>query len=207
MNSQSSMIYRILQKKSIVDYLDQQGIHPAKVLAGGKLQYLCPFPDHNENKPSFMVYTESDYENFYCYGCKRNYSIIHLVAGMEGLSFKDVLEKLGDGSDAGFMDNIQIERDRFDREVDKIEQTRKDSLEQILMSISSMSRKYLESAQYDSKETDVVDRVLLSVDTDLAAENFKGIDDTISNLPEALKKRKDVFNQQKVEKERNKIRR
>lgn len=203
--SSQSLIYKVLQKHSIVDYLETHGIFPVKVLAGGKLQYLCPFPDHNENKPSFMVYTESDYENFYCYGCQRNYSIIHLVAGMEGTSFKEALEKLGEGSDAGFMDNLEMEKDRMDKEVDRIKKYRDESLEQVLMSISSVSRKYLESVNYDEKETNLVDRMLCNVDIDILAEEFKSIEDTVKYLPKALKKRKKIFSQKKLEEKKTKL--
>jgi len=86
----------LLQKTSIVSYLEENNHRPVKVLTGGKLSYRCPFPDHQERKPSFMVYTNSDYENFHCYGCGRGYNIIHLISGMEQIPYRDVLKRISD---------------------------------------------------------------------------------------------------------------
>lgn len=200
-----SLIHRVCQKQSIVEYLENQGIYPVKVLTGGKLQYLCPFPDHNETKPSFVVYTESDYENFYCYGCNRNYNIIHLVSRMENLTFKEALEKLGGGSDAGLMGNLEIEKDRMDKEVDQIKKRRDKSLEQVLMSIGSVARKYLESVKYDDKEKSLVDKLLCVVDVDLAEEKFSSVEETIKHLPDILKQRKELFSQKQLAEKRSKL--
>ena len=67
-----SVIEHILKKKSIVEYLEKKGYQPFKQLTGGKLSYLCPLPGHTETRPSFFVWTNSEFENFYCFGCLRS---------------------------------------------------------------------------------------------------------------------------------------
>ena len=64
-----SLVYQILKTKSIVSYLERKGHNPVKQLSGGRLSYLCPFVDHKESKPSFMVWTNAEFENFHCFGC------------------------------------------------------------------------------------------------------------------------------------------
>ena len=49
--------------------MEKKGHFPVKNLTGGRLSYLCPLPWHAESKPSFVVWTNSEYENFYCFGC------------------------------------------------------------------------------------------------------------------------------------------
>jgi DNA primase len=79
------VIEQILHKKKITDYLASKGIHPKGRESNGKLKYWCPI--HQEkNSPSFIVYLNGEFENFYCYGCKAKYHIIHLYRDLEGFS-------------------------------------------------------------------------------------------------------------------------
>ena len=43
----------------------------------------CPFPDHSDTNPSFVVYPET--QSFYCFGCQRGGSVIDYVMHRDGV--------------------------------------------------------------------------------------------------------------------------
>lgn len=59
---------------------------------GTSLKARCPF--HNEKTPSFTVSPER--QMYYCFGCGRGGDIFTFTQEIEGLDFKDVLQKLAD---------------------------------------------------------------------------------------------------------------
>lgn len=62
--------------------------------AGSNYKALCPF--HNEKTPSFMVNPEQNF--WYCFGCQKGGDIFTFVQEMEGLEFRDTLERLAEKS-------------------------------------------------------------------------------------------------------------
>lgn len=191
------MIEHILQKNSIVEYLEKNGHHPVRELSDGRLSYLCPFTDHHETKPSFMVWTNSTFENFYCFGCQRQYHIIHLMSFMENISFKDALNKLSEGLE------FSIEQDR-DYIIKKIEKTWKETkrnsdLSYIFLSISGMCRAYLESVDYNQDECRVIDTLWKNIDAEIAEFDFPSIEMTLNYLPKMLQNRRSKFEEMKIE--------
>ncbi len=87
--------------------------------AGSNYKALCPF--HNEKTPSFMVNTEKNF--WYCFGCQKGGDIFSFVMEMEGLEFREALERLAD--------KAHVEIPRFQK-VDKKEKGRKQRLFEIL---------------------------------------------------------------------------
>jgi len=191
------MIDHILQKKSIVEYLEQQGHDPVKHLSGGRLSYLCPFDDHNETQPSFMVWTNSDFENFYCFGCQRKYHIVHLVSFVEHISFKEAFTKLSAGME------ISTEQDQ-EYAINKIEKQYNeghayDSLSHSILAISSLCRSYLESVSFDKQECSIMDRLWQNVDTEISEFKFEELENTLEHLPTMLQYRREHFEYLKME--------
>jgi len=201
MDNQSiqSIIYSVIKKKSVVDYLERKGFQPVKTLAGGKLLYLCPFPDHDESKPSFVVYTQAEYENFHCYGCQRHHNIIHLVAGLEGIPFKEALSRLSDGMDINYLEGVDLEMERIDKEFHSSASLQ---MSEEMMSIGNMGRMYLQSVKNDPSETEVIDKLFANVDKDVRESNFDGINETAKMLPAILQKRREKYEKGKIEKMR-----
>lgn len=203
MSSTQSIIYQVLRKKSILDYLEKKGHQPVKSLPGGKYQFRCPYPDHNETKPSFIVYTQSgDFENFYCYGCQRSYNIIHLLAGLEGLSFKEALSRLSEGMEISLADGIDIELERITKAFNRPREELQ--LQDVLMAISSMSRSYLESVNNDPQECGIIDSLYASIDSDIANCNFEDIHETFSSLSSMLQRRRHILKKKRLERVREK---
>ena len=53
-------------------------------------QGLCPL--HEENSPSFTVYTAT--QSFFCFGCGVGGDVFRLVQLKEGIDFKEALDRL-----------------------------------------------------------------------------------------------------------------
>ncbi|MEA1925902.1 MAG: DNA primase [Patescibacteria group bacterium] len=60
--------------------------------AGANYKALCPF--HNEKTPSFIVNPERNF--WYCFGCQKGGDIFSFIMEMEGMEFRDALERLAE---------------------------------------------------------------------------------------------------------------
>lgn len=85
----SEVTEQIKDRLNVVDVL---GEYLKLEKAGTNYKALCPF--HNEKTPSFMVNPEQNF--WYCFGCQKGGDIFTFVQEMEGLEFRDALERLAD---------------------------------------------------------------------------------------------------------------
>lgn len=93
----SLLIETILKTHKITDYLKSKGLSPSAAERGGKIFYNCPLHE-GDSTPSFVVYTNSgEYENFYCFGCKAKYNIIHLYRDFEKVTLGQAIKALSNG--------------------------------------------------------------------------------------------------------------
>lgn len=61
--------------------------------AGAVYKALCPFPDHNERTPSFVIDPEK--QNFVCYGgCGRNGDVLELTMELQSFTFIEAIKYL-----------------------------------------------------------------------------------------------------------------
>lgn len=196
MNSES-VIAHILETKSIITYLEQKGINPVK-RQPGRILYCCPFPDHKEKEPSFTVYTNGAFENFYCFGCKANYHIIHLVAKLEGISFRKAVEKLADGAEITEIDETQFLLDKkwqqlFVHPLDAM------GVSSSLLITSSFCRLYEDGVNHDPSEVERIDKFWSCVDECLLESDFNTLLDDIppDKLRQWLKYQRDKYESDK----------
>tara|TARA_Y100000034_G_scaffold118213_1_gene158660 strand:+ start:333 stop:2111 length:1779 start_codon:yes stop_codon:yes gene_type:complete len=77
----ASLIDQILETRKITEYLSGKGHNPLGNAGAGKLKYCCPI-HKGDNDPSFFVYTDSKYENFYCFGCIEENELIWTSDGL-----------------------------------------------------------------------------------------------------------------------------
>lgn len=65
------------------------------VRSGSRYVALCPF--HAEEHPSFTIFPASN--RWWCFGYRRGGDVIELIRLLEGISFRDAVERLGRSGD------------------------------------------------------------------------------------------------------------
>ena len=181
-----SLIKSILQKNSVVDYLANRGYEPIRQLGGGRLAYLCPMPWHEETKPSFIVWTEAEYENFYCFGCQSKHNILHLIAFLESISVREVIERLSKGIQVTVEDGCKMISNDL-REVKEIRHAV--DMSRQLLNISSISNTFLRSVDYDEKECELMESLWQVIDDSLRDFEFGNIDRLNQEVESLIDKR------------------
>ena len=88
--------------------------------SGVNYKALCPF--HNEKTPSFTVNTERNF--WYCFGCQEGGDIFNFIEKIEGLEFREVLERLAE--------RTNIELPKFNTQKSKEEKSQKQKALNIL---------------------------------------------------------------------------
>ncbi|MDZ7611345.1 MAG: DNA primase [Candidatus Moranbacteria bacterium] len=106
--------------------------------AGTNYKALCPF--HNEKTPSFMVNPERNF--WYCFGCQKGGDVFTFVMEMEGLEFREALERLADRSG--------VEIPRFKKK-DPREKQQKEKLYEIVESANQFFQNQLSSSPLGSQ--------------------------------------------------------
>ena len=59
--------------------------------SGARFVALCPF--HQETRPSFTIFPET--QRWWCFGCRRGGDVIEFVRLLEGVGFREAVERLG----------------------------------------------------------------------------------------------------------------
>ena len=62
--------------------------------AGARFSGLCPYPDHQENTPSFSVAPDKNF--YYCFGCQRGGDSIKLIVELKSLPFVEAVSHLAE---------------------------------------------------------------------------------------------------------------
>lgn len=195
-------ILSVLERKSIVDFLAKKGIKPQKSFGNGKLAYSCPI--HQEKTPSFIVWTDAEYQNFHCFGCGRGYTVIHLLSYMENISFTEALSKLSEDLDISPEENISYSIENINKDLLEFRTpfTLLMDLSQKMLSISSLTRLYLEGVNFDPGECGIIDKFWGEFDEEFSQFDFSAVDDTLRYLPQVLKSRREVYENLLIEKKR-----
>lgn len=194
----------ILQRKSIVDYLEKKNIRPTRQM-GDKFVYLCPFPDHQDKKPSFIVWVNNDHETFHCFGCQRGSTIINLVSIFESISYRDAFNRLAKDLDVSLEENVQFSLESMNKLLTDAGSSPYDTyfdLSQKMISISSLCRFYLESVNYDVDECSIMESFWREIDQYILNYDFIEIDQVLKNIPDILRLRREKFERLKLEKQK-----
>ena len=97
MREPSIYVKTILKEKKITDYLASKGIFPKRE-HGNRKMYICPI-HQGDTSPSMTVFTDAEYENYYCFGCHSGTTILNLVSDMEQIDKRQSFKMLIKGLD------------------------------------------------------------------------------------------------------------
>jgi len=111
--------------------------------SGNNYKALCPF--HNEKTPSFMVNAERNF--WYCFGCQKGGDIFSFLMEIEGLEFREALERLAE--------RTNVDLPKFQK-IDPEEKSQKQKLYEIL----EHSCKFYQYQFEKSKKADPIKKYL-----------------------------------------------
>jgi DNA primase len=72
--------FRVIQEQ--VELVTVADHHLDLVRSGNAMKGRCPYPDHQDNNPSFYLYADG---RFFCFGCRRHGDVVDLWAVVKGL--------------------------------------------------------------------------------------------------------------------------
>jgi len=156
--SKPLVVQKILESKTIVDFLRERGIDPAKE-SGTRYKYLCPL--HGPEKdPSFFVSNDSEFQQYYCFGCKKHGDLINLICELDHISLAECLKRMSDG--------ISIpENELYNYLADKAAEVNDilhRNLEDISLGLSISFRTHRKITNNDPLEIEFLERVFKEVD-------------------------------------------
>jgi hypothetical protein len=176
----------ILKEKKITSYLTENGIVPSKE-HGDKIMYLCPLHDGDKD-PSFTVYLNSDYENYFCYGCKSGGNIINLISNFEKISVKKVVRNLIVGMDIDSVDVVDSIVGSLKKEIEMIGMGRRanedDMVEEVALRISRNCYRFLQNVNFDKGEVAFFNNVFSKVDDACHSRDLETLESMCTFLSE-----------------------
>jgi len=181
-------IKRIFEEKKITDILSDRGIFPSKKHSD-KWTYKCPIHE-GDNDPSFIVYLDSEYENYYCYGCHSGGTCINLLSDLDDISVKQSIRQLVKGVK---IDNDK-ELDSLINDLDKDKKLSVNTVEEISLELSNNFYDYLIEIKFDEEELKFVEDVLKKIDKLVQSKDLESLDRLASIIIEiGLPHRKEKY--------------
>lgn len=150
-------IKKILEEKKITDFLEVKGVLSARSL-NDKLVYHCPIHS-GDNDPSFVVYTNDIYENFYCYGCHAGGNIINLISEIDKKSIKQVIRELAKHLNIKEEDILDAEIEKLEKEIES-----RNNIEELSLKLSRCCYNYFETVDFNKAEMIFFEKVFEKID-------------------------------------------
>lgn len=186
----------IFKERKITEYLAQKGIFPKRE-HGNRKMYICPVHE-GDTSPSMTVFTDTEYENYYCFGCHSGTTIINLVADMENIdkrqAFKSLIQGLDIPGDVALSD-FSISYEKFVQAGEYGDLLSMADVEELSLRISVECYNFLNlQADFDVEEVSFFEKVLQKVDALTRAKNKEGLEEIFRFLvEEGIPYRAEVF--------------
>lgn len=174
----SLLVEKILQTRKITDYLASKGHVPVGGEVNGKFRYRCPIHS-GDRTPSFMVYLTGEFENYYCFGCKARYHIIHLYRDMENVSLRKAIEVLGAGLDVDVESELSYAIDQIINDKNILKEF---TPPQLALGVAQNIRLFLDRNSYDKELVSKCDEIGKMVDDAIDQGNMKALNLIAENL-------------------------
>lgn len=88
---------------SIVEIFQKYNIK-LESMGGGKYRTNCPMPDHPDENPSCVVYTDTN--SFHCFGCLAHGGPEQFLMKYEGITWNEAIKRLGTGDPVSEIDRL-----------------------------------------------------------------------------------------------------
>jgi DNA primase len=199
-NSNIKTFKDLLQDVDIVEVLETEYDLFFTTQSGGWFNTNCPLPGHDDSSPSFGVNQEKG--TFHCFGCGASGDLISFVRKMEGLGFKQALERVMIITGI----NPDVELGKTYRALKDIKNLADDYLNyqveydlpggitpiQFLRSVNERLKKFELIIGENSEEIEWIESIYQKVDTFIMKEDYKSLNGLWKNLGNEMKKRKEL---------------
>lgn len=189
-------VQEIIKKRKITEYLRSKHILPIGSETNGRFRYKCPLHE-GDNTPSFIVYTNSDFQNFFCYGCKAKYHIIHLYRELEKISIEEAIKRLSDGLSL----NLDSEMDFIIKDLEN-DYSVSNLFTPIDLSLV-MSRQLYDYTKQVDKDTAICNKIEClyeAIDNSLLDCDINKLNEAYKYLPDVIAYGKQKYSSEKEEK-------
>ena len=175
------VIDEIKSRHKISDYLISKGFN---VYSIGPDKFRCVCPIHKETEPSFTIYGNNNtYETSFCFGCKRSFDILSLYSELEGKSWKESLEVLGDGIDLSDDEEIELMIKKLQEDSNNVNKEDTQNLFAMLaLNFSVLGYEVLEGTEYDGEILEFLEKIYEFVDHWIWKYDLKSLDDCYALL-------------------------
>lgn len=160
----SFILDSIRRDNKITDYLTSKGLSPVRE-SNNQAFYLCPL--HGDTNPSFIVYLSNPegYQTYFCFGCKSHTDIITLYSKMEGISWKDTIQRLGSNLNV----SLQDEMDSIIKSLENESESEKSNdisseINKISLNISVIGYGHYKKTEFDAEELEFLEKLYKKVD-------------------------------------------
>lgn len=192
MNKPSYVVDQILRTRKITEYLASKGHHPIGNEMNGKLKYKCPL--HGENTPSFIVFVNGEFENFFCFGCKASYHIVHLYRDLEGISTRDAIKALSNGLDL----DLDAQLNYVIREVEGDKRLAPEAnVADLALVVGRILFDFVDRVDSNTEDTDAAERMFQLIDTCIETNDVPNLQKIYDLLPDTLMARIKLFEDRK----------
>jgi DNA primase len=140
-------IKQIIRERKITDFLNDRNINLVKE-TGGKQFYCCPLHE-GDNDPSFVVYVDTEYQNYYCYGCHSGGNIVNLLKDFDGIDIGYAIRKLAKGLQIDEISDLDSEIKTI---VNSSVMVQNEDAEELFLKINRTYYSYLEEVNFDEQE-------------------------------------------------------
>lgn len=200
-NSDLKIIKELLLDIDIIQILESEYDLFFQKQANGWYNTNCPLPGHDDSSPSFGV--NADKGTFHCFGCGASGDLISFVRKMEGLGFKQALERVM------FITGINpdVELNQIYRALRDINTTADDYLNyqieynlpggispvQYLISLADRLKRFEDKVNFNEKELEWIDTIYQKADTYIMKEDYSSLNKLWKNLNALTKERLNNF--------------
>ena len=196
MKEPSVYVKTIFREKKITDYLSQKGIFPSRE-HGNRKMYICPVHE-GDTSPSMTVFTDSEYENYYCFGCHSGTTIINLVADMENIDKRQAFKMLIQGLDIPgdeVLSDFSSSYDKFVEAGGYNDLVSVAEVEEISLRISVECYNFLrDQTDFDAEELEFFETVLQRIDLLTRAKDRESLEALFYFLvEEGIPRRAEIF--------------
>jgi hypothetical protein len=196
-DSSIKAIREMLQQIDIIEILEQEYDLFFPQEANGWYNTNCPLPGHDDSSPSFGVNREKG--SFHCFGCGASGDLISFVRKMEGLGFKQAVERVM--LITGI--NPDVEQGEIYRALREINNVADDYLNyqveynlpggispvQFLRSLAERLKNFEIKIEYKAEELQWIETIYEKADSFIMKEDYKNLNRLWKNLGNDMKER------------------